>query len=158
MSNQTNALAVQQGGTHYKNMAIQPVEYITANKLSFIEGCVIKYISRHRNKNGLDDLLKAKHFIDLLIDLEYAPKKAAQPATEGTLAGKRVSSSSGNLTDSQTEDTGNIPSDMLTGKHYENTSDTAKPCADCAGVEQEFSDFLADALGLPRSAVKAIWL
>lgn len=64
-------LAVQEGGGHYKDLAIQPVQYIHANGLGFIEGCVIKYVSRHRAKNGLEDLQKARHFIDLLIELEY---------------------------------------------------------------------------------------
>ena len=65
-----NALDVQVGGGHYKGMKIQPVEYVHANGLPFIEGCVIKYVSRWRDKNGLDDLHKARHFIDLLIELE----------------------------------------------------------------------------------------
>lgn len=66
-----SALKVQHGGSHYKDMKIQPAEYIHANNLPFIEGSVIKYISRWRNKNGIEDLKKAKHFIDLLIELEY---------------------------------------------------------------------------------------
>ncbi|MCX2780410.1 DUF3310 domain-containing protein [Microbulbifer thermotolerans] len=64
------ALDVQVGGDHYKNLAIQPVEYIHANNLGFCEGNVIKYVTRWRNKNGIKDLEKAKHFLDLLIDLE----------------------------------------------------------------------------------------
>ena len=64
------ALDVQVGGGHYKDMAIQPVEYIHANNIPFIEGCVIKYVSRWRQKNGVEDLAKAKHFLELLIDLE----------------------------------------------------------------------------------------
>lgn len=65
-----SALAKQEGGGHYKDMKIQPVEYIHANGLGFIEGAVVKYISRWRAKNGLQDLRKARHFIDLLIELE----------------------------------------------------------------------------------------
>jgi hypothetical protein len=65
------AIEQQEGGSHYKNMKIQPVEYIHANGLGFLEGSVIKYISRFRSKNGLQDLQKARHFIDLLIELEY---------------------------------------------------------------------------------------
>jgi|TARA_B110000977_G_scaffold177454_1_gene234023 hypothetical protein len=49
---------------------IQPIEYIHANNLSFIEGSIVKYISRWRNKNGVEDLEKIKHYIDLLIELE----------------------------------------------------------------------------------------
>lgn len=65
-----SALSVQIDGDHYKKLAIQPVEYVHANGLGFIEGSVIKYVSRWRNKNGIRDLEKAKHFIDLLIELE----------------------------------------------------------------------------------------
>lgn len=63
-------LATQIGGTHYKGLAIQPVEYIHANGLPFCEGSIVKYVTRHRSKGGLADLEKAKHFIELLIDLE----------------------------------------------------------------------------------------
>ncbi len=59
--------AEQVGGDHYKKLAIQPVEYILANNLGFVEGAVIKYVTRWKNKNGIEDLRKARHFIDLLI-------------------------------------------------------------------------------------------
>ena len=62
------ALTQQVAGTHYKNMAIQPVEYIHANGLGYFEGNVIKYVSRWRKKGGLSDLEKAKHYIQLLIE------------------------------------------------------------------------------------------
>lgn len=65
-----SALDVQTGGSHYKDLKIQPVEYIHANGLGFCEGSVIKYITRWRAKNGIEDLKKARHFIDLLIELE----------------------------------------------------------------------------------------
>lgn len=65
-----NPLAVQVAGNHYKNMAIQPVEFIHANGIGYFEGNVIKYVSRWRAKNGIADLEKAKHYIDLLITLE----------------------------------------------------------------------------------------
>ena len=70
MSENTNPLDTQEGGSHYKSMAIQPVQYIHANSIGYFEGCVIKYVSRWKNKNGMEDLRKAKHFIELLIDLE----------------------------------------------------------------------------------------
>lgn len=63
-------LQQQEGGSHYRTMKIQPVEYIHANGIPFIEGAVIKYVSRWRAKNGVEDLKKARHFIDLLIELE----------------------------------------------------------------------------------------
>lgn len=63
-------LDVQVGGSHYKDFAIQPVEFIHANGIPYMEGNVIKYVARWRSKNGLKDLEKAKHYIDLLIELE----------------------------------------------------------------------------------------
>ena len=68
--NGTSALDVQVAGNHYKNLKIQPVEYIHGNKIPFIEGCIIKYASRWRDKGGIKDLEKIKHFVDLLIELE----------------------------------------------------------------------------------------
>lgn len=65
-----SALDVQVGGGHYKDLKIQPVEFIHANNIPFIEGCVIKYVSRWRSKGGVADLQKARHFIDMLIELE----------------------------------------------------------------------------------------
>ena len=72
MTKEKNALDVQVGGGHYKNMVIQPVEFITKNNLGYIEGCIIKYICRYKNKNGKQDLDKIIHFVELLIDLKYA--------------------------------------------------------------------------------------
>jgi hypothetical protein len=61
----------QEGGSHYKKYKIQPSEFIHANNVGFLEGNVIKYVMRHRDKNGILDLQKAKHYIDLLIQFEY---------------------------------------------------------------------------------------
>jgi hypothetical protein len=61
----------QIGGEHYKGCAIQPVEYIHRNGLGFLEGNVIKYVTRHRSKGGEQDLRKAIHFLELLIRMEY---------------------------------------------------------------------------------------
>lgn len=69
-----SALSQQHGGDHYKDKAIQPVEYIHANGLGYCEGNVVKYITRWRNKNGMEDLYKAKHYIELLIELEQRTK------------------------------------------------------------------------------------
>ena len=66
-----NALDVQVGGSHYKDCAIQPIEYIHANKLGFAEGNVVKYITRHRQKHGADDVKKVIHYCQLLLELEY---------------------------------------------------------------------------------------
>lgn len=65
-----SALEKQINGDHYKSLTIQPVEYIYANNIPFLEGNVIKYVTRWRNKNGIADLEKAKHYIELLIELE----------------------------------------------------------------------------------------
>jgi len=65
------ATDVQVGGSHYKDMKIQPVEFIQANGMGFLEGNVIKYVSRFRAKNGKQDLDKAQHYLNLLIELEY---------------------------------------------------------------------------------------
>jgi hypothetical protein len=73
MVNNTKVTEVQIGGEHYCT-AIQPIEYIYANKLDFIQGNIVKYITRFRHKNEREDLEKIKHYIDLLIQLEYDSK------------------------------------------------------------------------------------
>ena len=61
----------QIGGSHYKDCPIQPIEYITANKLGFCEGNIVKYVTRHKSKNGRKDVEKALHYCELLLELEY---------------------------------------------------------------------------------------
>ena len=62
----------QVGGTHFKECKIQPVEYIHANRLGFLEGTIGKYITRPRTKGeGAMDILKVKHYADLILQLEY---------------------------------------------------------------------------------------
>ena len=65
-----NPLDKQIGGDHYKQGGIQPIEYIQANNLDFCQGNAIKYITRFKDKNGVEDLEKAKHYIDFLIEQE----------------------------------------------------------------------------------------
>ena len=72
---QRTALSVQESGDHYKRMAIQPVEFIHRNGIPFIEGCIIKYVCRWRQKGGVQDLRKARHFLDLLIEMEHGPEQ-----------------------------------------------------------------------------------
>lgn len=67
-----SALDTQAGGNHYKNLAIQPVEYIQANGLDYLQGNVVKYITRHKTKNGAEDIKKAIHYCQLILELEYA--------------------------------------------------------------------------------------
>lgn len=64
-----SALDKQVSGSHYK-MPIQPIEFIHKNNIPYIEGNVIKYVCRWRDKGGLADLEKAKHYIELLIELD----------------------------------------------------------------------------------------
>lgn len=66
-----NPMDKQIGGNHYKDMAIQPVEFCMKNNLNFCVSSAIKYLCRYKNKNGKQDLEKARHFIDLLIQMEY---------------------------------------------------------------------------------------
>lgn len=65
-----SALDRQVSGGHYKSLKIQPVEFIHANAIPFAEGNVIKYVTRWRDKGGIADLEKAKHFLEILIELE----------------------------------------------------------------------------------------
>ena len=58
----------QVGGNHYKKYKIQPAEFIIKNNIGFCEGNIIKYVLRFKEKGGVEDLLKAKHYIELLID------------------------------------------------------------------------------------------
>ncbi len=67
-----SATDMQVGGNHYKNMKIQPINYIQANDLGFCAGNVVKYVSRYQSKNGVEDLRKAKHYIELLIEAELS--------------------------------------------------------------------------------------
>lgn len=68
MARKTNG---QVGGDHYKKCGIEPVEYIHANGLDFNEGSIVKYISRHRNKNGAEDIRKIKDYCDIILELDY---------------------------------------------------------------------------------------
>ena len=67
-----DTLEDQVGGKHYKGMKIQPAHFINENHLEFAEGNVIKYVCRHRKKDGEKDLLKAKHYIDMIIERDYS--------------------------------------------------------------------------------------
>ena len=64
----------QVGGKHYTNYKIQPIEFITSNNIGFIEGNVIKYLLRFKEKNGLQDLDKAIHYLELLKEIYYNGK------------------------------------------------------------------------------------
>ena len=66
-----SALNVQEGGDHYKKLKIQPIEFIHANELDFLQGNVVKYITRHKDENGAADVRKALHYCQLILELQY---------------------------------------------------------------------------------------
>ena len=68
------ATSRQIGGDHYSKLAIQPIEYIEANRLGFSAGCVVKYVTRWRDKGGVADLEKAAHFLQMMIERERGEK------------------------------------------------------------------------------------
>ena len=61
----------QHGGNHYQKYKIQPSKFVVENKLLYPEGCAIKYIIRHKDKNGKEDILKAIHFLEMIIERDY---------------------------------------------------------------------------------------
>lgn len=67
----SSALDKQISGNHYKGCKIQPVEYIQANDLDYLQGNVIKYVTRHKLKNGKADIEKAIHYLELILELQY---------------------------------------------------------------------------------------
>jgi Protein of unknwon function (DUF3310) len=69
-----SALDTQAGGSHYKGLTIQPVEFIVRNKLDFLQGNIIKYATRHKSKGGVEDLRKVIHYAQLAMELDYGVK------------------------------------------------------------------------------------
>lgn len=68
---QDSVLDIQHGGSHYKDKKIQPIEYITANNLDFCEGNIVKYASRHKEKNGAEDIRKVIHYAQFILKFQY---------------------------------------------------------------------------------------
>ena len=75
-------LSTQVGGNHYKDMPIQPAVFAQKNKLTFCEASAIKYICRHRNKGGIQDIDKAIHFLQMLKQIEYDDYQTMQATNE----------------------------------------------------------------------------
>ena len=73
--NLKNVMDRQEGGNHYKGMPIQPIEFCQKNQLNYCESNAIKYICRHRKKNGAEDIKKAIHNLQILLELEYGSDK-----------------------------------------------------------------------------------
>ena len=74
-----SVLKKQVGGNHYKKYKLQPSQFVTENKLLYPEGCVIKYVVRHQDKGGKQDLEKAKHMIDMIIERDYSGPEEKNP-------------------------------------------------------------------------------
>ncbi len=66
----SSSMVKQVGGSHYKKYKIQPVEYAMANNLNYCQANAIKYITRYKDKGGIEDLHKAIHNLEILIELE----------------------------------------------------------------------------------------
>lgn len=75
----TNSMDKQIGGSHYKDMAIQPLEYSMSNGLNACEHSIIKYVSRHGAKGGREDLEKAQDMLQKLIEFSYPEEKEKHP-------------------------------------------------------------------------------
>jgi hypothetical protein len=70
-----DALKEQIGGDHYRSREIQPIEFILANNMGFCEGSVVKYVTRWQDKGGVEDLRKAKHYLEFLLEKEEGRAK-----------------------------------------------------------------------------------
>jgi Protein of unknwon function (DUF3310) len=91
-----NALQKQVGGSHYRDLPIQPIAYIFANGLGFAEGNVVKYVTRWRVKNGIEDLKKAQHYLELLIqqaqsEEDHRDRSASAEQAPSALVGVNLS-------------------------------------------------------------------
>ena len=75
----------QVGGRHYIEKAIQPWDYIIANKMGYLEGNIIKYVSRYKDKNGIEDLVKAAHYLDKLIEVTRSENERVSKAANSTV-------------------------------------------------------------------------
>ena len=78
-----SAFDSQIGGKHYKSFKIQPVEFIHINGLGYIAGNIIKYVCRYKFKSGIEDLRKARHYIDMLIESELKEEAFARNRSVG---------------------------------------------------------------------------
>jgi len=71
ITTKASALDVQVSGNHYKNFTIQPIEFAMKNELDTCQHAVVKYVCRHKDKGGIEDLRKARHYLELLAEFEY---------------------------------------------------------------------------------------
>lgn len=86
----TAATERQVGGDPYKSLKIQPIEYIDANNLPYLEGNVVKYVTRHASKNGVQDIDKAIHYLELIKQMRYSEGNTPESVTAGKLIERTV--------------------------------------------------------------------
>ena len=86
----TNVWDKQHGGSHYQKYKIQPSKFVVENELLYPEGCAIKYIIRHRDKGKKQDLLKAIHFIEMIIERDYGDEAEKSQVFESKIKKEKI--------------------------------------------------------------------
>jgi predicted RNA-binding Zn-ribbon protein involved in translation (DUF1610 family) len=102
-----NPLETQVGDSHYKGLAIQPAEYCQRNRLPYCESAVIRYVTRHRLKNGREDIEKAIHCLHLLLEMEYPqriPTAEGEPSVTETAYQKAIRETGENVAKAMNSD------------------------------------------------------
>jgi hypothetical protein len=79
----------QIGGRHYIEKAIQPWDFIVQNNMGYLEGCIVKYVSRYKEKGGVEDLIKAAHYLEKLIEVNTNDTKRISEAPVSTITSTR---------------------------------------------------------------------
>ena len=109
-----SALDEQVGGDHYKKLGVQPVEFISAINANFFQGNVIKYVTRYKDKNGIKDLEKAKHYLELMKELK--------PQTDTKLHGDYIMVAIVNY--STSNNLGTLETDIIIATAYKNREES----------------------------------
>ena len=109
-----SALDEQVGGDHYKKLGVQPVEFISAINANFFQGNVIKYVTRYKDKNGIKDLEKAKHYLELMKELK--------PQTDTKLHGDYIMAAIVNY--STSNNLGTLETDIIIATAYKNREES----------------------------------
>ena len=86
----TNVWDKQHGGSHHQKYKIQPSKFVVENELLYPEGCAIKYIIRHRDKGKKQDLLKAIHFIEMIIERDYGDEAEKSQVFESKIKKEKI--------------------------------------------------------------------
>ena len=109
-----SALDEQVGGDHYKKLGVQPVEFISVINANFFQGNVIKYVTRYKDKNGIKDLEKAKHYLELMKELK--------PQTDTKLHGDYIMAAIVNY--STSNNLGTLETDIIIATAYKNREES----------------------------------